>query len=123
MQIFEGESEEIKRDGYEITTPKELPEVEQKPKDRFGREISGGRDDRGDRYGNNKFGNGRDFSRGGGRNFGDRRRDRGQDNQDEERDTRKIYIANLNYETQVKELRDMFEERGFHPSDVYIVEE
>ena len=39
MQIFEGESDEIKKDGYEITTPAELPEVEHKPKDKYGREM------------------------------------------------------------------------------------
>lgn len=114
----------MQRDGYKLTVPAELPQIEQKGKEeyegRFNR-FNNDREDRNREWGNKRFGN---RERNGGfeeRQFPDRGRER--ERNDGDKDFKKIFIANLSYDSQVRDLRNHFEEKGHRPYDVYIVED
>jgi ATP-dependent RNA helicase DDX21 len=131
-EAFEEIAETMKKHHVTISQAKTLPEFEER--DYNGNYSNGNSFGRGrDGPSGNSFGRGRDgpsgnsFGRGRdgsiGNNYG-RGRDGFSGNGNENsagKDDSKLFVSNLSYDTNEKELKDFIEGKGYNPSDVYIV--
>lgn len=132
--MFEEIAEDLKNDEYKVFPPTELPEVQESFQGGYDRgRRDGGRNsygryggrDGGRRDGGRRDGGRRDFGRGD--RFGDRggygngRSERPERKREGERDYKKLFVANLSFDTTVRDLRNLFEDKNHRPYDVYIV--
>ncbi len=136
-KIFEDVIKDVDKDGFKLSIPTELPEFEdynQRNNSRYGNNRNGGygrngydnsrgrynnRDRNGGGYGNRGY-----SSRGGGRgDYNNRRNDSRSSRPNLGKDELKLFVANLPYDIEERDLSQLVQSKGHQPVDIFIVKD